>query len=152
MEGAALPMTGRFSSAKCAALALLIANAAPANGGGTVYPADSLMLFVAAWCAPCHAELRRLDEIEAAAGPKTVRVVAFDDDPRTEAMLRVVSPRLLWRPTKQMWVRIHEDLSPRTAGLPFSLATDEQGRPCGESRQGLDAARTRTLIAACERD
>lgn len=145
-------MTGHFSSAKCAALAVVVATAAPAHGGDTVYPADSVLLFVAAWCAPCHAELKRLDEIEAAAWPKAVRVVPFDDDPRTEAMLRATNPRLLWRPTKRMWGDIRQDLSSRTSGLPFSLATDKQGEPCSESRYGLDAARTRTLIAQCGRD
>jgi thiol-disulfide isomerase/thioredoxin len=144
-------MTGYFASAKCAVMAALVAGAGPAQGATTGYPSDSILLFVAAWCAPCHAELRRLDEIEAAAGPRAVRIVPLDDDPRTAAMLRMARPQQIWRPAGAAWDAVRDDLSVRTAGLPFSLATDGRGQICGESRHGLDAIRTRQLIDRCAR-
>jgi thiol-disulfide isomerase/thioredoxin len=123
----------------------------PISAAEPDYPANSVLLFVAAWCAPCRAELKRLDEIATAARPKAVRVVSFDNTERTEAMLRGIPLERMWRPTALTRKVMIDDLETRTAGLPFALATDERGQPCGESRRGLDAARTRALIADCRR-
>lgn len=144
-----MPGPHPFASAKCAALAVLIGVAPSAAAEEPAYPADSVLLFVAAWCAPCRAELARLDEIEAAAGTKIVRVVPFDDDAGTAAMLDGVKPRLLWRPGGWQARAVREDVSGRTAGLPYGLVTDRAGRPCAETRRGLTGPRVRALVAQC---
>lgn len=113
------------------------------------YPPDAVLLFVASWCAPCHAELTRLPEIRAAARPLRVLVVPFDSGPATQAMLRGVAPAERWQPEGAERRSMETALYAETAGLPFALVTDRHGRRCAAWRAGLDAARTRTLIAAC---
>lgn len=113
------------------------------------YPADAILLFVASWCAPCHAELARLPEIRAAARPRRVLVVAFDSGAATQAMLRAVAPAERWQPEGAERRAMETALYAETAGLPFALVTDARGRRCATLREGLDAARTRTLIARC---
>lgn len=112
-------------------------------------PPSAILLFVAEWCAPCHAELARLDEIAAAARPFRVLVVSLDDRRGEARMLRGVDPARLWRPGAAELARVRRALFADVAGLPYSVAVDERGRMCGDSRRGLDAARTRALLRAC---
>ena len=130
-------------------LAFLVASGPAAASDALRYPPDALLLFVASWCAPCHAELGRLPEINAAARPLRVLVVPYDEERGTAAMLRGVPPEQVWRPAPALRAQVREDLFGETAGLPFSLATDRTGRPCGSSRLGLDAERARALAAGC---
>lgn len=113
------------------------------------YPADTVLLLVAPWCAPCHAELARLDTIAAAARPLAVRVLAVEDNPRARAMLARVPERQRWSPPEAEARRTRADALGRAGGLPFSLATDGAGRVCAGQGGGLDAARTAALVAKC---
>jgi len=132
-----------------ALLAFLVASGPASASDGLRYPPDALLLFVASWCAPCHAELGRLPEIGAAARPLRILVVPYDEERGTAAMLRGVPAEQIWRPDPALRERVREDLFGETAGLPFSLATNGSGRPCGSSRLGLDADRARALAAGC---
>ncbi len=130
----------RILSLPLAAL-LLGATEAPEAG-----PKESILLMVASWCAPCHAELRRLGEISGAAAPWSVRVVPHDDDWATMAMMEGVpkGQRLMAdRATIEQWTG-------QTRGLPFSVAVDADGKVCGRVRGGLDGAKARALILACK--
>lgn len=120
--------------------------AAPADGG---YPPRSVLMFVASWCAPCHGEVARAAEIAAAAAPFEVRVVGFDATVSTEAMLRPLPDALRWEPSAPLRRRIAAELAPVSAGLPFAVAIDRDGRPCASERRGLDAGRVRALVARC---
>lgn len=113
------------------------------------YPPDSVVLVVAPWCAPCHAELARLDGIAAAAAPRAVRVFLAEQGPRAEAMVRGVVPDRRWRPPGDAWRHARADLMARTPGLPFSIVTDGAGAICAQTGAGLDALRVRALIARC---
>jgi thiol-disulfide isomerase/thioredoxin len=129
------------------AFALLALVAAPAAGAaGPVYPPDSILLFVADWCAPCHAEVARLPELVEAARPARLLVVVTDDRDR---LTRAAPPEMRWRPDRALLARLRDDLFADNAGLPYSVAIGADGRPCADSRRGLDAARTRALLAAC---
>ena len=113
------------------------------------YPRDSVLLLVAPWCAPCHAELARLDAIAAAARPRAVRVFMVDDGPRAAAMWRRVPDAYRWAPLAGEERRYRSDALARTAGLPFSMATDARGQVCAMRGGGMDAARVATLVKAC---
>ena len=115
------------------------------------YPPNSILLFVASWCAPCHAELARLPAITRGARPYAVLVVAYDDSAGTRAMVRGVPPAQHWRPGAELRRRMTRELLAETAGLPFSVAIDGEGRVCGSARKGLDGATAQALVAGCPR-
>jgi thiol-disulfide isomerase/thioredoxin len=108
------------------------------------------VILVASWCAPCRAELARLDGIAAASGGRTLRVLAIDDSAATVRMLRAVDPARQWRPAIQEVARVRAALLARTAGLPYSVATDARGLICAEENGGLDAARTTAMMRRCD--
>lgn len=107
-------------------------------------PPNTLLLLVAARCAPCRGELARLDAIAEAAGPVAVRVVPLDGNPATRRMLANVPA---WR--IDATPRVVERVASRTGGLPFSLMTDAAGRPCAEHARPLDAAGVRAMRRSC---
>lgn len=112
-------------------------------------PPNSILLFVASWCAPCHAELARLPAISRGAQPFQVLVVSFDETSATRAMIQAVPPTQRWRPSKQLRSRFVAELTGRTAGLPFSVAIGTDGKACGVVRKGLDAQTAADLVASC---
>lgn len=122
--------------------------AAPAAGMPAA-PPHAVVLVVAGWCAPCRAELARRAEIEAAAAPRTLRIVALDDTASTRAMLAGLPPSAMWRLTPADRVRLADSVYARSAGLPYAFATDPRGQRCADLAGGLDAPRTRALVARC---
>lgn len=113
------------------------------------YPPSTILLFVASWCAPCHAELARLPAITRGAQPFRVLVVPFDDRPATLRMLDSVAPGQRWQPDRLMRRRLAKALTAATSGLPFSMAIDGSGQQCGSERKGLDGASAKALVAGC---
>lgn len=113
------------------------------------YPPNSILLFVASWCAPCHAELARLPAISNGAQPFRVLVVPFDETSATEAMIKAVPSSQRWRPSMQQRRLFARELMGQTAGLPFSVAIDAKGKACGVIRKGLDAQAAAVLVANC---
>jgi thiol-disulfide isomerase/thioredoxin len=132
-----------------AALAALAALPASAAEPPLRYPPDSVLLLVAPWCAPCHAELARIDAIAAAARPRAVRVFMVEDGPRARAMWRDVPDSYRWTPPAGEERRYRGDALARTAGLPFGIATDARGRVCATRGGGMDAARVAALVEGC---
>lgn len=130
------------------AAALLLA-VAPAGAAAPVYPARTILLFVASWCAPCHGEIAALPRLNEAAGPWRVLVVPIDRGRATAAMLSGVPVAQRWVPDAVRMAAMREDLFAGTAGLPFSVAIREDGRPCGAHRGVLSAARVVALRAGC---
>lgn len=112
-------------------------------------PPDTLLLFVAGWCAPCHAELAQIDAIVAAAGDARVRVVPLDDTARTQAMLDRVPDQVVWRPDPAALAKLRERVFGDNAGLPYSVLTDASGRVCARSKRSLDAVRVREMADRC---
>lgn len=128
--------------------AWLLTGAAPAEP--VRYPARSVLLFVASWCAPCHGELRQLPAIAAGAGAYRVLVVPIDRGRATDAMLRGVPAEQLWRPDAARMAEVRTELLAKTAGLPFSVAIGADGRPCALHRGGMTAVSARGMRTECE--
>lgn len=125
----------------------LLFGAAPAPAG----PPESILLFVASWCAPCHGELARLTEIARGAQPYRVLVVPFDDSRATRAMLERVPPAQRWQPDRGTQRRLAAEVAQRSAGLPFSLALDRDAHICAARAEALDAASAAAMVALCRR-
>jgi thiol-disulfide isomerase/thioredoxin len=138
-----------------AAIAAAIAcSASPAAGQADLseaYPKNSVLLLVASWCAPCHAELAVLDDIARAAGPFEVRVMLVDDSRNSHRMVARVPPHRRWIPEPAVMTAARKDLLARTPGLPFAVAIGPDGRPCAAHRGGLNAARAKALVNRCDR-
>ena len=140
----------RMSRGVAAALFLtLLAGNASSTGAAPRYPRNALVLFVAPWCAPCYGELARLDDIAAAARPRQVRVLLVEEGARASAMVRTVEASRRWALPAREMRRVRADVWLRTGGLPYSVATDDEGRICAEQKGGLDPARTRQLVERC---
>lgn len=140
--------TAAIGSVKWLGAALLLLGP-PAGAETGRYPPNSVLLFVASWCAPCHAELARLPAIAQGARPFRVLVVPFDDRPATLAMIAAVPEAQRWRPDRAMQRRLTKELPGETGGLPFSIAVDGDGRTCGSVRVGLDGPGAAALVARC---
>lgn len=123
----------------------------PTNVEKETYPPNSILLFVASWCAPCHAELARLPAISRGAQPFRVFVVSFDETPATRAMIEGVPSSQRWHPSAQQRRLFAKELMGQTAGLPFSVGIDAKGKTCGVIRKGLDAQTAAALVANCMR-
>jgi len=115
------------------------------------YPPETVLLFVASWCAPCHAELAHLAEIGRGARPFRVLVVPFDDSRATRTMLETVPPSQRWQPDRATQRRLAAEVERRSAGLPFSLAIDRDEHVCAAHAEALDAAKTAAIVLACRR-
>jgi hypothetical protein len=125
----------------------------PALGAAStpIGPPESILLFVASWCAPCHGELARLDAIGRGAQPYRILVVPFDDSRATRAMLERVPPAQRWQPDRATQRRLAAEVERRSAGLPFSLALDRGSQICAGHREALDAAGAAAMVADCRR-
>lgn len=135
----------------CGGMAALLLAAAPAPVGAAAptYPARTILLFVASWCAPCHGEIAALPRLTEAAGPWRVLVVPIDRGRATAAMVQGVPVAQRWAPDAVQMAAMREDLFGGTAGLPFSVAVGGDGRPCGVHRGVLRAERVVALRAGC---
>lgn len=109
------------------------------------WPADAVLLFVAGWCAPCHAELAEVEALAAAAAPRRLLVVPADRSRATAAMLAGVEARV-WRDARALRALWAGELG---AGLPFTLVTDGAGRTCAEHRRVLRVRDVAVLAARC---
>ncbi len=137
----------------CAALGISLFSAAALAQGTEPprAPPETVLLFVAAWCAPCHGELARLAEIARAAQPYRALVVPFDDSRATRAMLAAVPLAQRWQPERAAQRRLAAEVERRSAGLPFSLAIDREARICAAQSEALDGARAAAMVGTCRR-
>lgn len=115
------------------------------------YPPETILLFVASWCAPCHGELAQLAAISAGARPFRVLVVPFDDSRATRAMLDAVPPAQWLLPDRATQRRMAAEVARRSAGLPFGLAIGRDGAICATHGEALDAASAAALVTGCRR-
>lgn len=130
-------------------LPLLFVPGLSASTDADRYPPATVLLFVASWCAPCHAELARLPAISQGARPFRVVVVPFDDSRTTLAMMDAVPAAQRWQPSREMRQQLMRIAG--TSGLPFSVAVNDEGKICGSVRQGLDGSTAGALVAGCVR-
>lgn len=132
----------RFSLFSAAVFAAAVP---PAAASTPAYPPHTLILFVASWCAPCHAELRQIDAIASAAAPVDVRVTPVDRSGGTAALLRDVPPTRIWRSAQAVSIFTRSN-----GALPFSVMTDAKGRPCATHDRALDPASVIAMRRRCE--
>ncbi|WP_157084626.1 TlpA family protein disulfide reductase [Sphingomonas pituitosa] len=114
-------------------------------------PPETILLFVASWCAPCHGELAQLSEIGRGAQPYRILVVPFDDSRATRAMLNAVPAAQRWQPDRATQRSLAAEVERRSAGLPFSLVIDRDARICAAHAEALDAAKAAAMVSACRR-
>jgi hypothetical protein len=122
----------------------------PAADAPLALPREAVVLVVAGWCAPCRGEIARLASIAQAARPRTVLVAALDDQPSTRTMLAGVPAAHRWQLGRADRDRLGTAVFARSAGLPYAFATDARGARCADFSGGLDAPRTRALVARCD--
>lgn len=130
-------------------IAAVLAIASPARADEAPrWPADAVLLFVAGWCAPCHAELREVEALAAAAEPRRLLVVPADQTRSTATMMKPLSAARVWRDPAVLRALWSGALG---AGLPLTLVTDGEGRVCGEHRRVLRPGDVAALAARCGR-
>lgn len=130
---------------------LFLGDARAQSSDAARLPPETVLLFVASWCAPCHGELAGLSEIARGARPYRVLVVAFDDSRATRAMLAAVPAAQRWQPDRATQRRLAAEVERRSAGLPFSLAADRDAHICAAHAEALDAGRAAAMVAACRK-
>lgn len=81
----------------------------PASAEPGRFPPNSVLLFVASWCAPCYSELARLPAVARGAQPFRVLVVPHDDRPATLTMIEAVPAAQLWHPGREEGQSIVKD-------------------------------------------
>lgn len=136
-------------TAGTALLLLLFARQGATASEPSAYPPETVLLFVAAWCAPCHGELAHLAEISRGARPYRVLVVPFDDGRATRAMLDGVPAPQRWLPDPKTQRRLAQMVAAESPGLPFSVTIDAHGRACATQAEALTGATAEALVARC---
>jgi len=113
-------------------------------------PADTVLLFVAAWCAPCLAELARFEELEQAARPRRLLIVSLDESARGLELTRRFSARQkLAGSEREGWDLLRRTTAGKGVGLPYAVMTDHAGAVCALRNRGLVDAELRAMASAC---
>lgn len=115
-------------------------------------PPPVLEVFYLPSCAPCRLELPALAELIVEG--RTVRIVIVDQEERSRADLRAVSPRLEAVAIARTAADPRQTL--REAGndtgiLPFARGVNGRGEACSRWWGGLTVARARGLLEPCLR-
>lgn len=133
-------------------------SAAPSRGhsaeaadplAGLAIPVPSVVMFWAAWCAPCRAEVAAWSELQRAAGPLPVHVIALDTPiERSRALLKALPADRIHhgRGSSFSMLAAWPD---RASGLPFAVVLDAQGRICASQNGGLTVERLAAMRRRC---
>jgi thiol-disulfide isomerase/thioredoxin len=153
METGARRAIYRRAAILAAIMLVCCARASAAQPDEVQPPRNAIILFVAAWCAPCHGEMRALPEIAASAAPMRVFVVTTDDTRGTARMMVRVPDDRRWRLSPGDAGAVMRRLAGTAPGLPISVAIDATGKVCAVVRKPLSAdlaagVRTRCRVSA----
>ncbi len=133
-------------------------SAAPSRGRGTeaadplaglAIPLPSVVMFWAAWCAPCRAEVAAWPELQHAAGPLPIHVIALDTPKELATALLKSLPTNRVHFGRGTSYSMLSALPNRAAGLPFAMVLDSQGRICASQNGGLTVKRLATMRRRC---
>lgn len=139
----------RLIGVDVAVMALALAGGGVAAREESDPPANAIVLFVASWCAPCHAELRALPEIAAAAAPMRVFVAPVDNMRATARMMARVPADRQWRMPPAVATAAMRRLAGGAPGLPTSVAVDPAGKVCAVVRKPLSAEVAAVVRGRC---
>jgi thiol-disulfide isomerase/thioredoxin len=139
-------------------LLVVLLSAAPSRGrsaeaadplAGLAIPVPSVVMFWAAWCAPCRAEIAAWPELQRAAGPLPVHVVALDTPiERSRALLKDLPADRVHHGRGSSFSMLAA-WSDRASGLPFAVVLDMQGRICASQNGGLTVERLAAMRRRC---
>lgn len=140
----------------CLATAVSLGAAAPAgpppllDGSGQLrpLPRPAVILFWAAWCAPCRAEVDDIARLQEAASPLPVVVVATDASRISRRLLAHLPSARVRFPARASDQVI--DMAPGGGGaLPAAMALGPDGAICAEARGAVDVAMLRAWRNDC---
>lgn len=135
-----------FILGSIAAMVWAAAGYAEAKETPPARPANALVLFGANWCAPCLEELKDLPGLASAAAPARL-VLAWTD--ATPPRLWPSWPANATTMPRAAAVRMMAEFETDSAGLPFAVLLDAQGRSCAVWRGKVTRERIAALKARC---
>ena len=116
---------------------------------GLTIAGPSVVMFWAAWCAPCRAEVAVWPELQRAAGPLPIHIVALDTSmERTRVLLkRIPADRVHFGQTSSYsmlsaWPSL-------ATGLPFALTLNARSQICANQNGGLTVERLAAMLHRC---
>ena len=139
-------------------LIVVLLSAAPSRGriaeaadplAGLAIPKPSIVMFWAAWCAPCRAEISAWPELQRAAGSLPIHIVTLDTPiERSHALLKALPVERVHHGQSSS-LSMLAAWSDRASGLPFAVALDAQGRICASQNGGLTVVRVAAMRRSC---
>lgn len=118
------------------------------NGEVQILPRPAIILFWAAWCAPCRAEVSQIEALSRAAGPLPVIVVATDADRTSRRLLGGLAPDRVRYPDAPASDVLA--MMPGGGGaLPAAMAIDASGVVCASVQGPVNPAMLRQWRDRC---
>lgn len=119
-------------------------------GAASLLPRHAIVLFWAAWCAPCRAEVRDYAALDKAAGDVPLIVLSTESGGRAQSLLSNVPPARRRFPADSA-TNILSAYPEARGALPFAMATGRDGRICATHAGAVDAAMIAAWRDRCSR-
>jgi len=140
----------RFS-AFLAGIGLIAASAGDARAKTDAFqlPPSSMVMFWAAWCAPCRSEVSAFAQLSGSAAPRKTLILAVGENPQSRAILSAIPPDHV-RYTQEPFPALFRRFGIRgPIALPFALMTDANGKICATISGGATVASVAVATRQC---